>query len=534
MNQERNYPFYLLVLSGVVFLTGLGTRDFWSPVEPRYAEIARIMYLKNEWVVPMVNGTLYTDKPIFYFWLVHLFSKLAGAVNEWTVRLPAALGGIGLVLVTYRLGKQFYTARVGLWAGVVMATCVRVIWEARWAHLDTLFACFFTLSMCFAARAVLDKTQRKQFLCAYACMALATLTKGLIGIVLPALVLASYVIVRREWRLILEARLVPGIVIFLAIAAPWFVLVSYATDGKWLHDFFYLHHIQRYTDGLGHREPAYYYLRTLPVDFLPWTIVALPALFVYRLDWKWFRQPARLYLCLWFAAIFVFFSASDTKRDLYLLPLFPVVALFIAKFITSWADGSFAQPVWFRGIVAAGFAIIAMASIASPVVAWFVRPDAVVPVVVAASVMGAGTLLTAYAAWRKPIPLVCTALAGTMAAGIVVLAYSVFPFVDRFKSPRPVVEAIARHAAASTPLFIYADSMHDYNFYAGRELIPVISATGGLDKLRREAGLGFLLVKQKDLRELGEQNQDLIEEKIAIDQRAAGRWWYLVPLPPKP
>jgi len=523
----------LLVLSSLIFFTGLGSRDFWAPVEPRYGEIARIMFLKGEWIVPAVNGDLYTDKPILYFWLVHFFSKLVGAVNEWTVRLPAALGGIGLVLATYKLGKEFYTPRVGLWAGVVMATCVRVIWEARWAHLDTLFTCFFTLSMLFAARAVLDKAQRNQFLFAYACMALATLTKGLIGIVLPGLVLASFVMIRREWRLILEARLVPGIFVFLAIAAPWFVLVNHATDGKWLYDFIYLHHIQRYTDGLGHREPVYYYLRTLPVDFLPWTIVAVPSLFVYRIDWKWLRQPARLFLFLWFAAIFVFFSASDTKPDLYLLPLFPVVALFIANFITAWADDSFAQHRWYRGIVVTSFGIMAIACMASPMAARFVRPDAFVPALIAGSVMGAGTLLTAYAAWRKPIPIMCCAVAGTMATGIVALAYSIFPFVDRFKSPRPVAAAVAGHIAA-TPLYIYADSMHDYNFYAGRKLIPVISTADRLDKLRQEAGSGFLLVKHKDLRELGGQNQDLIDRKIAVDQRAPGRWWYLLPLEPKP
>jgi 4-amino-4-deoxy-L-arabinose transferase-like glycosyltransferase len=68
--------------------------DFWAPVEPRYAEIARVMFAKGEWIVPTVNGDLYTDKPILYFWLVLLASQIGGAVNEWTVRLPAALGGV--------------------------------------------------------------------------------------------------------------------------------------------------------------------------------------------------------------------------------------------------------------------------------------------------------------------------------------------------------------------------------------------------------------------------------------------------------
>jgi 4-amino-4-deoxy-L-arabinose transferase-like glycosyltransferase len=84
------YPSLLCILAALLFLPGLGSRDFWAPVEPRYAEIARVMHAKGEWVVPSANGDLYTDKPILYFWLVLLGSALAGGVNEWTVRLPSA------------------------------------------------------------------------------------------------------------------------------------------------------------------------------------------------------------------------------------------------------------------------------------------------------------------------------------------------------------------------------------------------------------------------------------------------------------
>src|SRR3990170_8378435 len=150
MSQEKNYPFFLVFLGTVLYLTALGSRDFGAPVEPRYAEIARVMFDKNEWIVPTINGGLYTDKPILYFWLVLLFSKLAGAVNEWTVRLPAALGALGAVLATYKLGKDFFGPRLGFMAAVILASSVRVILEARWAHVDMLFAFLFLLSMLFA------------------------------------------------------------------------------------------------------------------------------------------------------------------------------------------------------------------------------------------------------------------------------------------------------------------------------------------------------------------------------------------------
>ena len=113
MNNEKYYPYFLALIGAVLYLTALGSRDFWAPVEPRYAEIARVMFIKDEWIVPTVNGDLYTDKPILFFWLVLIFSKLAGSVNEWTLRLPAALGALGTVLTTYKLGKDFFGARIG-------------------------------------------------------------------------------------------------------------------------------------------------------------------------------------------------------------------------------------------------------------------------------------------------------------------------------------------------------------------------------------------------------------------------------------
>ncbi len=194
--------------------------------------------------------------------------------------------------------------------------------------------------MYFAARAVLKKGTLNELVLSYALMALATLTKGLIGVVLPALILLTFAAVRRDWRLLSEARLPWGVLMFLVIAAPWFVLVNSATDGKWLTDFIYLHHIQRYLAGVGHRQPFYYYFTTLPVDLLPWTIFAIPALFVYKPHRKVFGDPLLLFLTLWFVVVFVFFTLSDTKRDLYLLPLFPPVALLIGKYIDDLASGS--------------------------------------------------------------------------------------------------------------------------------------------------------------------------------------------------
>ncbi len=526
MSNEKYYPFFLALLGAVLYLTALGSRDFWAPVEPRYAEIARVMFMKGEWIVPTVNGDLYTDKPILFFWLVLIFSKLAGSVNEWTLRLPAALGALGVVFATYKLGKDFFGSPIGFLAAVILATSVRVILEARWAHVDMLFTFFFLLSMLFAARAILLEGKRNEMISAYVFMALATLTKGLIGVVLPALVLLTFVAVSRDWRLLREARLPLGIPIFLLVAAPWFFLVNQATGGKWLGDFIYIHHIRRFADPLGHREPFYYYFTTLPVDLLPWTIFALPALYLYRPGRKLLAQPVPLFFTIWFAAIFLFFSISDSKRDLYLLPLLPVAALFVAVYLDDLISGQLLLARFQKSLAYAFFGLLALAGLALPAATWFLRRDAFGISIPVALAIGAGAVVACYCLWRRDPWRLSLATALMMALGALTASLWFLPYLDRFKSPRPLALAINHKVPQDAPLYIYADTMNDYNFYTGREIIPVLSSRPGGQAPVLGSRTGYLLIRDRDLQKL----QPLPDDKILLSQSVGGKAWYLVNL----
>ncbi len=178
------YSLVLTAVTGLLFFPGLGARDFWAPGEPIYGEVIRVMFEKNNWLVPMLNGQLYADKPILYFWLALVTAKLAGGVNEWTVRLPAALGGLGLVLMTYQFGKIFFDRQTGFLAGLALATTSRVFWESRFLRLDTLLAFFLWAGFFCFLKAWLKEADKRLFLLAYFCFALATLTKGPIGLAL--------------------------------------------------------------------------------------------------------------------------------------------------------------------------------------------------------------------------------------------------------------------------------------------------------------------------------------------------------------
>ena len=520
---ERSDVFCLLALCGALYFPGLGERDLWAPVEPRYAEIVRVMFSHNQWVVPTVNGGLYTDKPVLYFWAALLAAHLTGGVTEWAVRLPAALGAVGFVLIIYLIGREFFSARVGVLAAVVLATSFRVIWEARWAHVDMLFGFFFLLTIYFGARSLIQ--HRRHILLAYVFMALATLTKGLIGIVLPALLVLAFVIVRRDWNLLRKINLPLGIPIFLVLATPWFYLVSRASDGKWLADFLYVHHLQRYTAGSGHRQPFYYYVTTLPVDWLPWTAFLIPA--VVSLRWReWWNRPETQFLLLWCAVVLVFFSVSDTKRDLYLLPLFPPLALLLACYLNELARQHWAERRWYFWLALFCMLFLALAGIALPSVAWIARRDVFWPVLSLGAVLAVSGAITALLMIRRKTFAVVLCVA-TMMLGIThAVAYSFFPYLERFKSHRAFSAEINRLVPRSAPLYVYQDTTEDFNYYTQREIIPVLDTAADISRAGAGGEQAYLLIKQRALGRLSE-----IPAGAVIAHRTLGSTtWYLMVL----
>jgi 4-amino-4-deoxy-L-arabinose transferase-like glycosyltransferase len=524
LDTRYQYPLYLCLLAGLLFFPGLGARDFWAPVEPRYAEIARVMFAKGEWIVPTVNGDLYTDKPILYFWIVLVASKIFSGLSEWTVRLPAALGGLGFVLGTYFIGRDFFSARVGFYGAIILATSMRVIWESRWAHVDMLFCFFFVLTIYFGARSLLRKGNPYEILLAYVFMALATLAKGLIGVVLPGLIFFVLMVARRDWRMIVDAKLPLGIPIFLLIAAPWFYLVNQATDSKWFADFIYIHHVKRYTAGAGHRQPFYYYFTTLPADFMPWTIFAIPAFFAYRPYRRAWADPMVQFFFLWFLVVLLFFNISDTKRDLYLLPLLPTLALLVANYLDAIATTKLPQDSLLRWVATSCFAIIGVSGIALPIAAWVVRRDAFQAILVTSVALAAGGICAAVFVWRRG-PVKALACVTAMMVGTTLSApYGILPYLEQFKSDRPFSQTIKRLVPSSAPLYVYADTMNDFNYYSEREVIPVVRSSLQVEKLRERSENGYLLIKNNDLKKIS----TIPREWIVATDSADSKTWYLI------
>jgi 4-amino-4-deoxy-L-arabinose transferase-like glycosyltransferase len=520
---------FLSLFALLLFFPGLGSRDLWAPVEPRYAEIVRVMFANDEWIVPSVNGDIYTDKPIFYFWIALLAAKLTGGVTEWAVRIPAALGGLGFVLATYWIGRELFNARIGTIAAIVLATSMRIIWEARWAHVDMLFGCFFLLSIYFGVRAVLRRARRYEVLLAYAFMALATLTKGLIGMVLPGLIFVALVVAQRDWSMIRAVKPVAGLLVYLMIAAPWFYFVSRATEGRWLADFIEIHHLERYTAGAGHRQPFFYYFKTLPADFLPWTTFLIPALFEYRNYRRLWTDPVLRFCLLWFATVFIFFTLSDTKRDLYLIPLLPTLAFVVAHYSNDLEQRQISFSRFYFWLTIVFFGTLAAAALALPVAAFVARPDAMRSLLPPCAVLAVGGITTiALIVRRRPIATtLCVSVVMVLLTGT--LTVWLFPYLEAFKSRRPFAAVVNQNVPATAQVYVYDDIMHDFNFYTRRTTIPALDSPEQVLALRERRGTSYVLIKESDLK----KTPQILREWIIASDSAREPKWHLVRLEPR-
>jgi 4-amino-4-deoxy-L-arabinose transferase-like glycosyltransferase len=365
-----------------------------------------------------------------------------------------------------------------------------------------LFGSFFVLSIYFGAQTLLRGAGTNKILWAYVFMALATLAKGLIGLVLPALLFIAAMLTYRDWSMFRRARPVLGVLIFLSITAPWFFLVNKATAGRWLSEFVYVHHFLRYTDSTGHRRPFYYYLTTLPSDFLPWTILAVPAAITSTCREK-LRHPHAQFCLVWFLTIFVFFSLSDSKRELYLLPLMPTLALLVGNYVEGVSSGRLNVGALPRYVMAGLFGMIAMAGFAAPVIAWFRWPDAVWPIIPLSLVLVCGGILTGLSILRGRMFAAFALLSGMMLAVTFAAILWALPYLERYKSDREFAQEIVRIVPPQAQLYVYRDSTHDFNFYTKREEIPVLKSADQIAGLRDQQNSYVLITEREWKRTLG-------------------------------
>lgn len=348
----------LACVLGALFFIGLGNRPYATPSEARYIEIPRQMVETGDWVTPRLNGIKYFEKPPLFYWVQAAQIKAFG-LGEFSGRFWTAALVLAFCLVTYLAGCKLYGRLEGTLSALMLGTCVLGFASSRIVLLDVPVSLFLVCAFFAFIIATRTSNGRKRDLllaAMYICAALATLTKGLIGFVVPAMVIGSWIMLTNQWKLLLNVRLIPGLLLFLAIVVPWHILAGNVTP-EFYHFYFIHEHFERFlTKEHGRYQPPWFFAAVLVAGFLPWTAYMIQSAKTgFARVWSERKSDALpLFTLLWSVLPFVFFSLSDSKLIPYILPIFPPLALIMARYLaTIWRDGAtagFRIGTWFIGL----------------------------------------------------------------------------------------------------------------------------------------------------------------------------------------
>ena len=328
----------LLILAlAVIWFVPLGWRHLVPSDEGRYAEMAREMLVTGDWITPRYNGYKYFEKPPLQTWANALTFAWFG-IGEWQARLYTALTGFAGVLLAGFTARRLVSPAAGFATALVLASAPYWNLMGHFNTLDMGLSFWMECALCallLAQRGEATPRGRRAWMWAcWAAMALAVLSKGLVGLILPGATLVIYTLIERDWAIWKRLNLASGLVVFFAIATPWFVLVQ-LRNPEFFNFFFIVQQFERYLTPDQHRPgPIHYFVWVMLIGFLPWLSIAVQSLrHAARAprEANGFR-PAML-LFVWSAFIFVFFSVSHSKLVSYVLPIAPAVALILGAYL---------------------------------------------------------------------------------------------------------------------------------------------------------------------------------------------------------
>ena len=478
---------FLTAFLGGLFFFMIGDRPLSAPDEGRYTEIAREMVATGDYVTPRLNGVKYFEKPPLMYWMTALSLKVAG-VKEGAMRFwPAFLGLLGCLGV-YGVGTSLYGRSSGRWAALILGTSVLFYAHTRLLILDmavSIWMSFALLSFLMATRTS-ARPQRLYLGGFFVSMALALLSKGLIGIVLPGCVILIWALMTRDMMPIKLAFNPKGIVLFALIATPWHVMAA-LRNPEFLHFYFIHEHFERYlTTVHGRYQPFWFFIPILAIGWMPWSVFLVAPLkdafsrakiFFTKKSEEEFTQGARedLFLLIWAVFIFLFFSVSSSKLIPYILCIFPSIALMGAR---AFSDPAPALALLKRqgAFLAASFWVMA----AAIPIALFIherlsvtglRPLWLGLVVLLGVAGGAALVLRVHAKALRTLTFATS-------VGLLILLNQTWPYLEA-RSIKPLAQTLLSHLKPQDNVVTFGRYYQDLPPYLGRT-VSVVNWQGEL------------------------------------------------------
>ncbi len=333
---------YILLFAIIIafYLYGLGKLPLLGPDEPRYAEVAREMFLTGDVITPTLGHHTWFEKPALLYWMIAGSFKVFG-VNEWAARFGPALCGLLTIAALWFVGREIDREEprgFAFWSVVVSGSCLGLIVFSRATGFDVVITMTTTWALAFFL--LHELRNKRSFLAGfYAFVGLSLLAKGLVGIVIPFGVVGLFYVLRRAWpsRSVL-ASVIWGLPLAVAVSAVWYGPVIARHGWTFIDEFFVQHHFARYVSNKYHHpQPIYFYPVIILMLALPWTPYLIAALAKVR-SWKWRGDDGmsivRVFSLAWLLLPFVFFSFSGSKLPGYVLPVIPAITLLVSDRLT--------------------------------------------------------------------------------------------------------------------------------------------------------------------------------------------------------
>jgi 4-amino-4-deoxy-L-arabinose transferase-like glycosyltransferase len=362
----------VLLLAGFcafLFFYGIGQFGLIGADEPRYAQVAREMLERHDWVTPTLDGHPWLEKPPLYYWQAMFFYSVLG-VSDVAARIPSAVDATVLVIAVYLFFRRFRRG-VEIDAALITASCAGLVGYARASSMDSALAATFAIGM-LAWWAWRESGKKIYLALFYALTALGMLAKGPVAPFLAAVILVLFAIAVRELRLIVRTLWLPGILLFGVIALPWYAAVQ-VRNPQFFREFILEHNLARFsTDLYHHREPFWYYAPVMVLALAPWVLFVIAAFAQSARAWwsesRWTERESncperdydvelRLFTCCWLLVPVAFFSMSQSKLPGYILPAIPAGAVLLAEYLRQHLEHEEAIPK----ALAASHALVAAA-----------------------------------------------------------------------------------------------------------------------------------------------------------------------------
>jgi len=493
-----------LLLAAALFLPSIGQRSMYHPDEVRYAVLAKTMLETGQWLVPQIAHDVHLEKPPLFIWAIALVSLLTGSVSAFSATLPAALSAIAGVLGTVLLGRRLFGTRTALMAGVVLATTPGYFWHARLALADIMVAAFVVWSAWAFWCALEDPARQRGWIALfYVCLALAVSAKGPAGL-MPLVACGAFVLADQGVLRLRMLRPVMGLAILAVVWAPWGLAFAARGGATFVQHVIiddYALHLTRWE----HVSELFFALGPLGVAALPWSLfIPMAALSGLRSPDEPTHRKFR-FLAAWVLAYVVVMTLMAHKRDRYLLPAYPALALMVGWLWSRWGAAKLTAALRLHGGLIVAFAGIAAIVILLPAgqrgefAVWI--PDTLGRALpVAAVLVFAGALgCLACRAGRPRAAFTVLAMAMTL-----LLAYETRIFVRQYNMTYDVkgfTDRLAQQVNATDELLAFRHGRLAYDFYLGRpipqirdtrELRPHLATSHPIYVLTDERGWGIM------------------------------------------